>query len=49
MAQKEFQPYVVMYSHPAFGTVFHTITNEVRNIVKHVATCQKNKRKRKKR
>lgn len=49
MAQKEFRPYVIMYSRPGIGVVFHTITEEVRNIVKHNVTCLKNKVKRKKR
>ena len=48
MSQKEFQPYVVMYSAPGIATTFHMITNEVRNIVKHNVTCLKNKVKRKK-
>ncbi len=49
MAQKEFRPYVVMYSRPGIATTFHIITNEVRNVVKHEMTCLKNKNKRNKR
>lgn len=47
MAQKEFRPYVVVYSRPGIETTFHMITNEVRNFVKHEITCLKNRKKRK--
>ena len=45
---KQIKPYVVMYSSPIFGTVFHTVTSEPRNINKHNSTCSKNRLNRKK-